>query len=111
MNGWMLQAAPAGGQAMGTMIMFGGMFLIIYFMMMRPAAKQQKELKKMRSSLKKGDKVITAGGMRAKVDTVKEIDGHQIVVLQIDDNVKVEFLASSIASVVRSNENAVEKSK
>jgi preprotein translocase subunit YajC len=109
MGGWMLQAA--GGQAMGSMIMFGGMFAVVYFLMIRPQSKQAKEQQKMRNNLKKGDKVVTAGGMRGKVESVKEVDGQKIAVLQVDDNVKIEFLASSISTVAKSPEQLAKEAE
>ncbi|NIZ40610.1 preprotein translocase subunit YajC [Entomospira entomophila] len=118
MGQWMLQAQPAAGQTTGTMLMFGLMILVFYFLLIRPSQKQQKELQKMRSSLKKGDKVITRGGIRGKVESIKEVDGQNIVVLLVDDNVKIEILAGYIDSLSRpqevaekSNTKTKEKSK
>ena len=60
--------APQGGEGGGsglvsTLIMFGAIFLIFYFMIIRPQQKRSKEREKMLSNLEKGDKVVTSGGL------------------------------------------------
>lgn len=110
MSGWLLQAQATGGQSTVTFVMLGGMLLIFYFLILRPQKKQQKALDTMRSSLKKGDKVVTAGGIRGKVDSTKEIDGQKIVSLIVDDNVKIEFLSTAITQIAKSTTDTSEKS-
>jgi len=94
-------AAPAGGNPTGSMIStlvtFGLVFVIFYFLIIRPQNKKQKEAKAMIAAVKKGDKVVTAGGVHAVVYSVKE----KTVILKVDDNVKMEFSLSAIASVER----------
>lgn len=89
---------PAEGQAGGSMlmtfVMFGAIILIMYFLMIRPQQKRQKEHKLMLDSLKKGDKVITAAGIHG---TITDIDGTTFTI-QIADNVKIQFEKSSIAA-------------
>ena len=53
-------------------IMLGGMFLIMYFFMIRPQMKRQKEAKLFRDAVKKGDRVVTIGGLHGKVVSVSE---------------------------------------
>ena len=60
--------------------------VVFYFFMIRPQVKRQKELRKYRESLKKGDKVVTTGGIYGKVSEVK--DSH--VVMEIADNVNIK---------------------
>lgn len=79
-----------------TIIMFGGMILIFYFLMIRPQQKKQKALQKMLSEIAKGDKVVTIGGVYGTVHSVKD----QTVVIKVDDNAKVEFSKSAVASVI-----------
>jgi len=68
-----LQAAPAGGGSMLTSLLpFILIIVVFYFFMIRPQMKRQKELKNYREALKKGDKVITTGGIYGKVSEVKE---------------------------------------
>lgn len=66
--------------------------LIFYFFMIRPQMKRQKELRKYRESLQKGDKVITTGGIYGKVEAIK--DNH--VIVEIDNNVKIKIDKSAI---------------
>ena len=85
-------AAPAQGNSMSFWIMIIALFGIMWFFMIRPQRKQQKELEKFRSSLAKGDKVITAGGIYGVVDEVKD----RYVVLKVDGEVKLRVDKSSI---------------
>ena len=66
--------------------------VVFYFFMIRPQMKRQKELRKYRESLKKGDKVITTGGMYGKVSEVKD----DRIVLEVAEGVKLEFDKSAI---------------
>ena len=92
----------AGGSAGGfdpVMIgMFGLIFLVFYFLIIRPQNKKQKEAKKMLSALKKGDKVQTIGGLRGTVWMIKEKEDS--IVIKTEDDVKLEFVRSAVASVV-----------
>jgi preprotein translocase subunit YajC len=77
------------------------LFVLMYFVLLRPQMKRQKETEKLISSIKTGDRVLAAGGIYGTVANLKE----QIVVLKIADNVKIEVSRSSITSV----EKAVEE--
>lgn len=79
-----------------TLIMFGLIILIFYFFIIRPQNKKQKETEKMIASLKKGDKVITIGGIHGTVTATKE----QTVIIKVDDNAKIEFNRTAISSVI-----------
>ena len=93
----MLQDATAtGGSPLMTIIMFGLIFVIFYFFIIRPQNKKQKETEKMIAALKRGDKVVTIGGIHGVVATTKEAT----VVVKVDDGTKIEFSRSAIASVV-----------
>lgn len=78
---------PAGGQYQ-FFIMMGLLVVVFYFFMIRPQQKRQKELRKYREALKKGDKVITTGGIYGKVSEVKEahvnVEIANGVVIKID---------------------------
>jgi len=67
----LLQAA-AGGGGMSTLLMLAGMFGIMYLFMIRPQMKRQKEAKAFRDGVKKGDQVVTIGGLHGKVVSVSE---------------------------------------
>lgn len=96
----MMAPAPGGqgglGSMMPTLIMFGAVILIMYFMMIRPQQKRQKEHQNMLNSLGKGDKVLTSSGMHG---TIVETD-EKTFVLQIADNVRVRFEKSAVVNKV-----------
>jgi preprotein translocase subunit YajC len=71
-------------------------FVIFYFLLIRPQQKKQKTHQKMLESVKKGDKVVTSGGVYGTVVGVKE----NVVVLKIAENVKVEFSKAAISAIV-----------
>lgn len=90
---------PAGGQQGGMAGLFVPlllMFLVLYIFMIRPAQKKQKDKEKMLNALKKGDRIVTAGGIYGDIQAVKE----NTVVVRIADNVKVELQRGSVSSVV-----------
>jgi preprotein translocase subunit YajC len=67
----LLQSA-AGGSSMSTLLMLAGMFAIMYLFMIRPQMKRQKEARAFRDAVKKGDQVVTIGGLHGKVVSVSE---------------------------------------
>jgi preprotein translocase subunit YajC len=82
-----LQAAPAAqaGSQWSMWIMLALIFVVMWFFMIRPQRKQQKELQNFRDSLKKGDKVVTIGGIYGTVCEIKE----DSVLIEVDNNVKI----------------------
>lgn len=94
----LLQAAPAtgSGSLLMTVLPLALIFVIFYFFMIRPQNKKQKETEKMIAALKKGDKIITIGGIHGTVSSTKE----KTVIVKVDDNTKIEFLRSAISTVV-----------
>lgn len=90
------QQGDSGSGITSTLVMFGLIFLIFYFMIVRPQQKRQKDRQKMLDAIKKGDKVITAGGMHGTVIGIED----KTVLVQIADNVKVKVDRSSVASIV-----------
>ena len=91
-----LQAAtPAAGQAGGgwqMWIMLALIFVVMWFFMIRPQRKQQKELQNFRDSLKKGDKVVTIGGIYGTVCEIKE----DSVLIEVDNNVKIRVSKNAL---------------
>lgn len=88
-------AAPsAGGGMTQTLIMVGIALVFFYFILWRPEQKRRKESEKMRSSLKKGDKV-TAMGIIGRIDRVQD----QTVILKMVDGAKIEVLKAAITDV------------
>ncbi len=99
-------AGGASGQMMTTFVTFGLVILIFYFLIIRPQNKKQKETQKMLSALKKGDKVISIGGIRGTVVSVKD----QVVVVKVDDNTKLEFTKSAISTVLEQGQSTEDSS-
>ena len=100
--------APGGGDApaqpgllQSPLVMMVLIFVIFYFLLIRPQRQKQKKMEAQRSALKSGDKVITAGGIHGLVTNVK---AHSVT-LKVADNVKIEFEKASIGTVI-SKENA-----
>ena len=94
----LMAGGAEGGGGMATMIWFGLIFVIMYLLLIRPQRKKQKEHTKLLEELKKGDKVVTSGGMFATIFAID--DERNRVVLKIGENTKLEFLKSSIAAKV-----------
>lgn len=94
------QGGNQGSSMISTIIMFGAIFLIFYFMIIRPQQKRAKEREKMLSNLQKGDKIITSGGLHGSVVAIED----KTVLVQISDNVKVKYERSAIATIVSSKE-------
>jgi preprotein translocase subunit YajC len=93
-------SAQKGGQGLGIIgfLPWIAIILIIYFLMIRPQSKRQKQHQAMLKSVTKGDKVVTAGGIHGVVMGVKE--NSEILIVKIDEKVKVEIERSSIARVI-----------
>ncbi len=82
----------AAGSSWSMWIMLILIFVVMWFFMIRPQRKQQKELQKFREGLKKGDKVVTIGGIYGTVLEVKE----KTLLLEVDSNVKIRVDKNSV---------------
>lgn len=96
---YLLAMAPQGGQGgegsmVSTLIMFGAIFAIFYFMIIRPQQKKAKEREALLSALKKGDKIITNGGMHGTIAGLDE----KTCLVDIGGNVKIKFDRAAIAT-------------
>ena len=95
------QAAPAGQPPQNifvTMMPLVFIFVIFYFLLIRPQQKKQKEHEKLVAAVKTGDQVVTSAGIHGTVSNVKD----KTVIVKIADNVKVEFDRGAIATVLKS---------
>ena len=79
-----------------TLLMFGVIIAIFYFMIIRPQSKRQKERQKMLEAMKKGDKVLTSGGIHGRIVAIEE----KTVLVEIHDNVKVKVEKSHITAIL-----------
>ena len=88
-----LQTQPApqgGGWSMWLMLIL--IFVVMWFFMIRPQRKQQKELEKFRNGLKKGDKIVTIGGIYGMVEEIKD----KTVLIKVDENTKLKVDKNSL---------------
>ncbi|MBV6512869.1 MAG: preprotein translocase subunit YajC [Ignavibacteriales bacterium] len=90
------QAQDPTGNLISTIVMFGAIFAIFYFMVMRPQQKRAKEREKMLANVQKGDKVVTSGGLHGTVAGMED----NIIILQVSDNVKLKFEKAAITTVL-----------
>jgi preprotein translocase subunit YajC len=95
------QGGEGGGGLVSTLIMFGAIFLIFYFMIIRPQQKRAKEREKLLSNLEKGDKVITNGGIHGIIAGLEE----KTALVQVSDSVKLKVERSSITTVLDKKNN------
>ena len=89
--------SSSGGSMMTTFVTFGLIIAIFYFLIIRPQRKRDKETKDMLASIKKGDKVVSIGGIHGTVMVVKE----NSVIVKVDDNTRLEFSRTAINSIVK----------
>ncbi|TRX48903.1 preprotein translocase subunit YajC [Fulvivirga sp. M361] len=88
----LLQASGEGG-GLSSLILFGGIAIVFYFFMIRPQQKKQKDQKKFIEEIKRGDNVVTIGGIHGKVLTVED----DTLSVEIDKGVKIKVQKSSIS--------------
>ena len=100
-------AAPAGGQpsVFEMFVPFIFIFVIFYFLIIRPQSKRQKEHQKFLSELKRGDEVITSSGILGRIDGITD----QFVTVEIADGVKVKMLRTQIATTQKAATTEVKK--
>jgi len=92
--------APQGGEGtglFGNLILFGAIIAVFYFMIIRPQQKREKQRQAMLSALKKGDKVVTAGGVHGTIVGLEE----KTLLVQIADNVKVKVDRGSVSAATQ----------
>lgn len=90
---FMSMPAPEGAPNQWISLMpFALIIVVFYFFMIRPQMKRQKELRKYRDALKKGDKIVTTGGIYGKVSEIKE----EKVLVEICENVKITIDKSAV---------------
>ena len=86
----LLQAGAGGG--MTSFLMIALLIVIFYFFIIRPQTQKQKKINEFRSGLKKGDKVMTAGGILGRIREIRD----DIIVLEVDKNVSLRVLKTSV---------------
>jgi preprotein translocase subunit YajC len=98
----LLAQAPASGAAnpLASFVPIILIFIIMYFLLFRPQMRRQKEQARLVSTLKTGDRVVTASGIHGLISNVKETT----VIVKVADNVKIEMEKSAVTNVVKTGE-------
>ena len=101
----LLAQAPAAspsapGAGLISMLPFVFIFVIMYYVMLRPQMRRQKEQARLVSSLKTGDRVVTTSGIHGLISNVKETT----VIVKVADNVKLEMEKTAVTNVLKTNE-------
>jgi len=94
------EGAPAGAGSFGMLVPMILIFVIMYFLMIRPQQKRQKEHQKLVSTLKTGDKIVTNAGIHGIIANVKE----STVLVKVADNVKIEFDRAAITTIEKTTD-------
>lgn len=94
----MAEGAAAGqsGSGIESLVLFGGLFVLMYFMLIRPQAKRAKEHKTMVAALAKGDELVTNGGLLGRVRKV----GESFLTVEIAEGLEVKIQKQSVATLV-----------
>lgn len=92
------------GGGMGSILMIIAMFAILYFFMIRPQQKKQKEIQKFRESLTVGSKVITAGGIYGTIKVINEADN--VLTLEISKGINIQIDRSCVFADSSQNQQA-----
>lgn len=90
------QGAGGGQPGMGDFVFLILLFVIFYFLLLRPQMKKAKEHKKLVSELAKGDEVVTVGGLLGRITNV----GDDFITLEIGDNMEVKVQRQSVAAAM-----------
>ncbi len=99
------QASGGAGSAFASFIPLILIFAIMYFLLIRPQQKKVKDHQAMVAALRRGDQVVTQGGVIGKVTKVKE-DGSNEIEVEIADGVKVRVVKTTVAQVLSKTEPA-----
>ena len=89
-------AAAPGPDGLSSLILFGGMIVLLYFFMIRPQVKRQKEHRQMVEALSKGDEVQTEGGLLGRITHLAD----EVVRIEIADGVEIKIRRQSVAAVL-----------
>ena len=100
-------SASSSGSMTTSLVTFALVIGIFYFLIIRPQNKKQKDTKSMIDAVKKNDKIVTIGGIRGTVFSVKE----ETVIVKVDDECKLEFNKSAISTVLNVSPESKKDSK
>ena len=97
--------AGGGGSMISTVIMFSLIIFIFYFMIIRPQQKRAKERASLLEAVKKGDKIITVGGVHGTVVGLED----KTLLVEVADGVKVKYERTAVSTINRPSEESVGK--
>ena len=86
-------AGDKGGSSWTMFFMLGAIILVFYFFMIRPQQKKQKQLQNFRDTLKRGDKIVTIGGIHGKITDVQE----GTFIIEVEDGTKLKIEKAAVA--------------
>ena len=98
--------AQGAGGAFASFLPFFLIIVVMYFLLIRPQIRRQRDHKTMLDALQKGDRVVTTGGIHGTLVGFKEREG--IVVLKVAENLKIELSRGAVARVVKTGESKSE---
>jgi preprotein translocase subunit YajC len=94
-------ASPGSGSGLLSILPFVFIFVIMYYVMLRPQMRRQKEQARLVSALKTGDRVVTSSGIHGLISNVKDTT----VIVKVADNVKLEMEKTAVTNVVKTAES------
>ncbi len=89
----LLQAAGSDSGWIGNLVLIGGIAIVFYFFMIRPQQKKQKDQRNFLDAVKKGDTIVTIGGLHGKIFTIED----DTATIEIDKGIKVKIEKSAIS--------------
>ncbi len=95
-NAWAEGAAPPGDAGFLNLVMLIVLFVVFYFLLIRPQTKRAKEHKQMVESLSKGDEIVTNGGVLGKITNL----GDNFIQLEIDSNTQIKVQRQAVATIM-----------
>jgi preprotein translocase subunit YajC len=95
-------ASPAAGAGLLSILPFVFIFVIMYYVVLRPQMRRQKDQARLVSALKTGDRVVTSSGIHGLISNVKDTT----VIVKVADNVKLEMEKTAVTNVVKSVESS-----
>ena len=93
LNILLMDSAAGGGSLTSTVFMFGSIILVFYFFMLRPQMKKQKEQRKFKEEVKKGDKIVTLGGIHGKIAEIRDT----VFIIDIEGGGKLKIEKSAVS--------------
>ena len=93
----LLQAQGTSNPLWGNILLFGGIILIFYLFMIRPQQKKTKEHRQMVASLKKGDRIVTSGGIHGRITGMDEVT----LTVEIADKVRVKVARGNVSALAQ----------